>query len=97
MTNSEILKSINGEIRTLTKAFEQHKVGQPADLKREWMTPIEVGHALGMSAKTLQRLRNCGALPFSRIHGKLYFKRTDVEQLLENNYHQAHRNHCGCR
>ncbi len=97
MTNTEILKSINGEIKTLTKAFEQHKVNQPTDLKREWMTPIEVGHALGMSAKTLQRLRNCGALPFSRIHGKLYFKRTDIEQMLENNYHKVQRNHCGCR
>lgn len=96
MTNTEILKTVKGEIKTLTKAFEQHKVNQPTDLKREWMTPIEVGHALGMSSKTLQRLRSCGALPFSRIHGKLYFKRTDIEQLLENNYHKVNRSNCGC-
>lgn len=97
MTNTEILKSINGEIKTLTKAFEQHKVNQSTDLKREWMTPIEVSHALGMSTKTLQRLRNCGALPFSRIHGKLFFKRSDIEKMLEDNYHKVERNYCGCR
>jgi hypothetical protein len=97
MTNTEILKTINGEIKTLVKAFEKGNQNKSTDLKSEWMTPIEVGHALGMSAKTLQRLRNCGALPYSRVHGKIYFKRADVEQLLENNYHKVNRTSCGCR
>ncbi len=96
MTNTEILKSINSDIRSLTRAFEQHKVGKPTDIRAEWMTVIDVSHALGVSTKTLQRLRNCGALPFSRVHGKIYFKRSDVEQLLENNYHKVERP-CGCR
>lgn len=96
MTNTQILNSINSEIKSLTRAFEQHKVGQPTDIRSEWMSTIEVSHALGISTKTLQRLRNCGALPFSRVHGKIYFKRTDVEQLLENNYQKVERP-CACR
>lgn len=95
MTNTQIITEINKQIKTLTKAFQQHQVGQPTDLRSEWMTPVEVGHALNMSAKTLHRLRNCGALPYSRVHGKIFFKRTDVEQLLQDNYHKVER-YCGC-
>lgn len=96
MTNTQMVNAINKEVKALTRAFEQHKVGQPTDLRSEWMTPVEVGHALNMSAKTLQRLRSCGALPFSRVHGKIFFKRSDVEQMLENNYHKVDRC-CGCK
>lgn len=96
MTNTQILNTINSEIRSLTRAFEQHKVGQPTDIRHEWMNNVEVSHALGVSTRTLNRLRSCGALPYSRVHGKIYFKRSDVEQLLENNYHKIDR-FCSCR
>ena len=96
MTNTEILNTINGEIKSLTRAFEQHKVGKPTDIKSEWMGTVEVSHALGVSARTLHRLRNCGSLPYSRIHGKIYYKRTDIEQLLERNYIKINRS-CGCK
>ena len=96
MTNTEILNNINREIKTLTKSFTQHTTGRPTDFRRDWMTTVEVSHALGISAKTIQRLRNCGSLPFSRVRGKIYFKRSDVEALLENNYQKSN-NPCGCR
>lgn len=94
MTNTQQIRKISTEINNIKK--ELQSVGQPTDLKSKWMTGIEVGHALGMSAKTLQRLRQCGALPFSKVHGKIYFKRSDVEQMLEDNYQKVTR-YCGCR
>ena len=97
MTNTEILKTINAEIRTLTKAFEQHKMNSPTDIRSEWLNTVEASHALGISAKSLQRLRNCGSLPYSRVHGKIYFKKSDIEHLLERNYHKLNVNHCGCK
>jgi hypothetical protein len=97
MTNSEILKTINGEIRTLVKAFEVNKINQPTDIRSEWMNTVEASHALGISAKSLQRLRNCGSLPYSRVHGKVYYKKSDLEQLLERNYRKLNVNHCGCK
>ncbi len=97
MTNSEILKNINGEIRSLVKAFEVNKINQPSDIRAEWINTVEACHALGISAKSLQRLRNCGSLPFSRVHGKVYFKKRDIEELLERNYQKTDRSFCGCK
>ena len=94
MTNTQQIKKISSEISSIKK--ELQSVGQPTDLKSQWMTGLEVCHALGMSAKTLQRLRQCGALPFSKVHGKIFFKRIDVEQMLENNYHKV-TPYCGCK
>ncbi len=97
MTNTQILTSINSEIRSLVKAFESHKANQPTDIRSEWLNTVEASHALGISAKSLQRLRNCGSLPYSRVHGKVYYKKSDIEQLLERNYHKLNINHCGCK
>ncbi|MEO9531029.1 MAG: helix-turn-helix domain-containing protein [Crocinitomicaceae bacterium] len=56
------------------------------NIRTEWMNGLEVSHALGMSYKTLLRLRKSGALPYSKVNGKIYFKREDVDKLLEKNY-----------
>lgn len=56
------------------------------NIRTEWMNGLEVSHALGMSYKTLLRLRKSGALPYSKVNGKIYFKREDVDKLLDNNY-----------
>lgn len=97
MTNTQILKSLNSEIRILVKAFESHKTNQPTDIRSEWLNTVEASHALGVSTKSLQRLRNCGSLPFSRVHGKIYYKKSDIEALLERKYQKLNINHCGCK
>ena len=56
------------------------------NIRSQWMNGLEVSHALGMSYKTLLRLRKSGALPYSKINGKIYFKREDVDKLLDNHY-----------
>jgi hypothetical protein len=96
MTNTQILQAITGNIKELTRAFEQHKISQPIDLKKEWIDKVEVMQVLRMSERSIQRLRNCGALPFTRVHGRILYKRTDVESLLESNYQKVERNQCGC-
>lgn len=63
------------------------------NIRNEWMNGLEVSHALGMSYKTLLRLRKSGALPYSKVNGKIYFKREDIDQLLANNYRQFY---CTC-
>lgn len=94
MTNTEQIRQISTEIKTIKK--EITNIGQPTDLRSQWMNGKEVGHALGMSESTLLRLRKCGALPFSRVHGKIFYKRTDIEQLLERNYFKIDRSCCSC-
>lgn len=53
---------------------------------KDWMDNQEVMFALHVSLRTLQSLRSNGTLPYSRIRNKIYYRRRDVEQLLNNNY-----------
>ena len=46
----------------------------------------DVMRALNISQRTLQTLRSNGTLPYSQIGGKLYYRRADIETLLDRNY-----------
>jgi len=52
----------------------------------EWVDGQHVMQKLLISARTLQTFRTNGTLPFSRIGKKIYYKRSDIEQVLQNNY-----------
>ena len=41
---------------------------------------------LKISPRTLQRYRTNGMLAYYRISGKIYYKRSDVEQLVKDSY-----------
>ena len=62
----------------------------------QWMDNSEVMRALNISQRTLQTLRSNGTLPYSQIGGKLYYKRADIEKLLDRNY-TAHKEKGGKR
>lgn len=94
MSQSKQITVISREIKQIKNDLQS--VGAPKDLRSQWMNPKEVGHALGMSESTLLRLRKCGALPYSRVHGKIFYKRFDVEQMLEDNYVKIDRTSCNC-
>ena len=52
----------------------------------DWLDNQDVMLALHISLRSLQTLRSNGTLPYSRINSKIYYRRRDVEQLLNNNY-----------
>jgi len=43
---------------------------------------------LRISKRTLQNLRNRGHIPYTRMGGKIFYKKADIEQVLQNNYVQ---------
>jgi len=51
-----------------------------------WLDNQDIMQILHISPRTLQTFRSNGTLPFSRIKGKFYYKVSDLEALLENNY-----------
>ena len=62
---------------TCQKAFgEQSK-------HTDWLHNGDVCKLLNISKRTLQHYRDTGVLPFSQIGHKCYYKREDVERLLE--------------
>ena len=56
------------------------------DLNGEWLNQLEVQKLLQVSSRSLQNYRNQGILSFSKTGGKIRYKRTDVESLLQTNY-----------
>ena len=64
-------------VETCHKAFgEQSK-------HTDWLHNGDVCMLLNISKRTLQHYRDTGVLPFSQIGHKCYYKREDVERLLE--------------
>ena len=49
----------------------------------EFLTNKAVMEYLDLSRPTLQRMRNDGRLPFSKIGRKVFYRRSDVEEMLE--------------
>jgi len=52
----------------------------------DWLDNQDVMQVLHVSPRTLQTLRSNGILPFSRIGNKLFYRRSDIQRLLSNNY-----------
>ena len=51
----------------------------------DWVTNKDAKELLGLSKPTLQRYRNAGLLPFSRLGGNVYYRRSDINAVLEQN------------
>ena len=52
----------------------------------DWLDNQDVMFALHVSLRTLQTMRSNGTLPYSRIRNKIYYRRRDIERLLNENY-----------
>lgn len=52
----------------------------------DWLDGNEVRKLLKISERTLQTLRSNGTLAYSKVGGKLYYRRQDLQKALANNY-----------
>ena len=50
-----------------------------------WLRTSDVRKILKISNSSVQNLRNSGILKYSKIQGTIFYKTTDVENLLEAN------------
>lgn len=53
------------------------------------MTDKELSLKLKISRRTLQEYRNNGLLPYILLGGKILYKESDIEDLLEKNYYRG--------
>ena len=54
-----------------------------------YMTDREVAEILKVSRRTLQEYRNDGVLPYISLGGKVLYRESDLERVLESCYHPA--------
>ncbi len=51
----------------------------------EWISNRDARSLLGLSKTTLQRYRQDGTLPYTLLGANVYYKKTDVNKILERN------------
>lgn len=51
-----------------------------------WIDGQDVLLKMQVSPRTLQRWRISGLLPYSRVSGKCYYRKSDILALLQENY-----------
>lgn len=78
MTKSDLMDFKSDLFREL-KAFLAPE--KPADKK--WLRSNEVRKLLGISAGTLQTLRNNGTLSFTKIGGTMYYSMEEINKVLQ--------------
>ena len=86
---TEAFKVIMEKIDRIDRKFDSYI--QKPELKDKWFDIQEACFLLKVSKRTLSNYRKNGALPYSKVDGKIYFKATDLQRLLEKNYKKIRR------
>ena len=56
-----------------------------------YLTDKEVAQILKVSRRTLQEYRNDGVIPYILLGGKVLYRESDLERVLESCYHPAYK------
>lgn len=80
------LNRIFEEIGLLREEMKIEKVKNSKKLSEDWLDNQDVMDLLKVSPRTLQSMRDSRILPHSKVGGKIYYKASAVEDLLNQNY-----------
>ncbi len=76
------LREFKQELLTEITKLLQERSTAPA---KRWLKSYEVRKLLGISHGKLQKLRDEGELPFTRIGGVLFYDYEDIHRMLQQN------------
>ncbi len=82
----KLLFTLFSEIKAIKLQMLQLNKNRLKAYREAWLDGQDVMQLLHISSRTLQTYRNNGILPFSQIRGKIYYKFSDIENILESNY-----------
>ena len=55
-------------------------------LEKTWLTNKEVATILRVTFRTLQNYRDRNLIPFSQVGSKIYYRASDIQKHLDDNY-----------
>ena len=70
-------------IENLTKNYRPMLNGE------RFLSDAEVSERLKVSRRTLQDYRNEGRIPYHQLGGKILYRESDIEKMLQENYKKA--------
>lgn len=85
--NNERVKSFFLSLEQLSSAMERLFSSRKPTLNGEsFYTDKELSKKLKLSRRSLQDYRNEGRIPYIQLGGKILYRASDIEQLLEEGY-----------
>ena len=85
--NEQVIQIYNRLKDTLTRLESNN----PTLNGHRYMNDAELANYLKVSRRTLQEYRNNGILSYYQIGGKILYRESDIEELLEKNRQEAFR------
>ncbi|NDP20797.1 MAG: helix-turn-helix domain-containing protein [Paludibacter sp.] len=88
----ESLRAVSKKHNELTNQLEALIAGLSENRKipdDPFFSNEEFMELMGISVRTSQLWRDQGLIGFSQISGKIYFKMSDIQKLLDDNYHKS--------
>ena len=82
----DLAAEVRSDMRNLQTFIKLESRRLSERLAEGWIDSQRVMIVLNIKKRALQQLRDNGILPFSAVHGKLYYKTSDLEKLLKANY-----------
>lgn len=82
---SQAFNEIVGKIEQINKRLSE-KEKEPQE---KWLDNQELMQLLKISKRTAQHYRDSGLISFSQVGNKIYYKLSDVEELLKRHYNKA--------
>ncbi|WP_025843247.1 helix-turn-helix domain-containing protein [Porphyromonas gingivicanis] len=81
------MKELISGIREMTKRLKEiAETHRPLFGGEIYLTGREVCERLFISPRTLQDYRDKGVIPYTQIAGKILYRLSDIDQLLQENY-----------
>ena len=90
--NNERVKSFFLSLDNLSSALERLFTGRRPALNGEhFYTDDELSKKLKLSRRSLQDYRNEGRIPYIKLGGKILYRSSDIEKMLEEGYRDKFR------
>lgn len=94
---SEIITKDHERIKTffrsLDRMFDKFEIAltdyKPMLNGERFLTDVEVSEKLKVSRRTLQQYRTEGRIPYLKFGGKTLYRESDIQKILEKNYHES--------
>lgn len=88
----EVFEDIQKRVKILKQLSESMKQKYGKKDLHSWLSSEEVCHMLNIKSRTLQTYRETGKLGFSQIGRKIFYRGSDVDKLLKENYYSKIQN-----
>lgn len=97
MESNDFLNTNSEEIKELLAAIDEVSENLEAGLdclssyhsQERYLNNNQVCEMLHLSQRTLQDYRDKGRVAFYKLEGKILYKLSDIEKMLEDNYYKA--------